>query len=710
MGDVLHNRSLGAVVAFGFASLLVMMAALIALAIREFNVAHEQRRELAQVLTVADAADRLSLAVARADGALRDYILTHSGAGPQAARAFREAARQAASELQREPPIDPMSQVLARQVVEAAAQWDRQAVAAEGFAARLRPDSAFTFQRQYLGSAVAAVYAGVEQLQERLAGRVIQIRRQLTRRGDRLTQSLVVGFGLAGVVGILLAVYFVRLVTEPVARLVALADAVRAGDYGMARRLGAPAPAGEPPAGGNEIASLTGTLVQMATTLEEREERLRSHAAQLAAANQVLESLQSLADARLSDLTPPMLLEQLLPRLAAGVGAGAGAVFLRSADAARLEIGATWNMPLNDWEEAPDATSSFAAAVGAAGRLVLVPDLRQAEEWQQPFLMRRPVGAFAALPLRLGQQVIGVAHVEFREPRTFGPPETHLLQVFGERVERAMERTRALEEMAAFQQQLERQVEQQQAQLLRAERWASIGLVGGSIAHELRNPLGVISNSIYFLRRRAEPSDPKLQRHLDIIQMEVKQATRIINNLVDFSSGIEPISTRLDLNELVRSALDAVSPPPEVTVELDLEERLPLVLADESQLLQVFEHLIRNALQAMEDRGRLRIHTHAVDNRVRVVVQDTGPGIPSEDQQRVFEPLVSSRTKGLGLGLTLSQKIVEAHGGALRLESEPDHGATLTVELTMTERAPSAATSLDADRLANAGAVHRPAS
>jgi len=113
-----------------------------------------------------------------------------------------------------------------------------------------------------------------------------------------------------------------------------------------------------------------------------------------------------------------------------------------------------------------------------------------------------------------------------------------------------------------------------------------------------------------------------------------------------------------------------------------------MVVGDESQLLQVFAHLIRNAVQAMEGRGELTIATGASDASVWVRVQDTGPGVPLEDQARIFEPLVTTRAKGMGLGLSLARKILEAHGGEIRLASEPGSGATFTVELPISDHVP----------------------
>src|SRR5262249_23521408 len=159
------------------------------------------------------------------------------------------------------------------------------------------------------------------------------------------------------------------------------------------------------------------------------------------------------------------------------------------------------------------------------------------------------------------------------------------------------------------------------------------------------------SNSVYFLQHRTTQADERVRRHLEIISMEVAQSKRIINDLVDFSTAIEPMTARLSLNALIEMALEAVRVPPQIAVELELATPMPSVLGDESQLLQVFEHLVRNAVQAMEEGGRLRITTGASETRVWAVVSDTGPGIPHPDQQRIFEPLVSTKTKGMGLGL-----------------------------------------------------------
>jgi signal transduction histidine kinase len=307
------------------------------------------------------------------------------------------------------------------------------------------------------------------------------------------------------------------------------------------------------------------------------------------------------------------------------------------------------------------------------------------------------VGACLAVAIQLGDHGVGMACVGFSQSQSFDPAAVTLMQVFAERVARAIERSQAVEERESKRRELERQVAHQQDQLVRSERLAAIGLVGGSIAHELRNPLGVISNAVYFLRRRADPLEGKMRRHLEIIEREVQHSLRIIKGLVDYSAGIEPESRRLDMNRLIRTALEYTAVPETITVDLELDDRLPTVVGDESQLLQVLEHLIRNAVQAMEEQGTLTITSGASEVAVWTTVRDTGPGVAPADQMRIFEPLVTTRAKGMGLGLSLGRKIAEAHGGEIRLSSQPGSGAAFTVELPITDHLPGPSMRAQAD-------------
>jgi signal transduction histidine kinase/HAMP domain-containing protein len=689
---VLRDRSLGMTVALGFASLLVMMAALIALAIIEVDVTERQRQTLAGELLMAETANELAISVARADASLRSFILTRSPSELQAARNFREEARQRVTELLSYSTSDEEIQPRAQQLIIAANLFQYQASTTEAYALSPRPDVALAFEQQRLSRTVEGAQSAAQLLSRRLTDRATAVRRQLAHRGDRLTRNLVIGFGLAGLIGILLGVHFVRLITEPVGRLVAAARALQAGDYSLARRLGGQdgshiegLECAEQPAA-NEISTLARAFTGMATALEEREQQLRAQAAHLESTNLQLVALQSVTDAALSDLGLESLLEQLLERIVAGLGGSAGAIFLAAPESGRLQPRAVLSIP-EEWTrgELLSLASQFAQAVAVSDRGLEVPDLGSEPAHAYPYLARRGVSAVLALPLRQHGQVVGIAHVDFLEAHPFCPSQRQLVHVFAERLERAIERARSLAALESWGHELERRVEDQQQRLLLSERLAAIGLVGGNIAHELRNPLGVISNSVYFLRRRGTSFDEKTCRHLEIMEAEVAHATRIITNLVDFSNAIEPVTTRLNLNTIIQAALQRAHLPAEIDLVLELDPNLPDVAGDESQLAQVMDHLIRNAVQAMNGMGRLRFGTVADQGWVRVAVQDSGPGVPAADESRIFEPLFTTRVKGMGLGLALARKIVRAHGGEVLLSSEPGHGACFTIELPVTD-------------------------
>jgi two-component system sensor histidine kinase HydH len=684
---VLREQSLGTTLALGFACLLAIMAGVIAYSIHEVNATQLQRRlVMREVVPGVDAANQTALSAVRFEAALQAFLNSRAPDDLQEAHRSRERIGLALMDLQRLQPSDKEDQYLAAQLRSSALELQTQAQNAETYATGAAADVAAAYLYRYVRVTVASTVGASERLRDRLNHRSAEIRDQIVRREEHLTHSLILAFGLAGIVGVLLAVSCVRLVTEPVGRLSLAARAVEKGDYSLALGLGELMAGVRGTASQNELTVLSRAFAHMAGALEERESRLQSQTDRLLAANTQLTALQSLTDVALSGLPLNSLVEQLLQRVIAGVRGQAGAVFLTETSTGRLKLQAMLREePTEGSDEHLGGGADLAARVAAEGKLVVCGEAKQHPD-APPSLVSRGVGAFLAVPIRVRDQVVGAAHVEFVEPQTFTPSAVNLMQVFEERLERALERTRALEELETWGHELERQIALKKDQLLRSERLASIGMLGGSIAHELRNPLGVISNAVYFLKTRFSGSDEKTQRHLEIIEREVEHSVSIIDSLVDFSTGIEPATTRLDLNQIIRTTLEFAPVPQSVTVELALEPDLPGVIGDESQLLQVVEHLVRNAVQAMEGKGHLRIATGSRPDRVWAAIQDSGPGVPAEEQSRIFEPLVTTRAKGIGLGLTMVRKILEAHEGEIRLVSEPGQGACFVVELPLTER------------------------
>jgi signal transduction histidine kinase len=226
-----------------------------------------------------------------------------------------------------------------------------------------------------------------------------------------------------------------------------------------------------------------------------------------------------------------------------------------------------------------------------------------------------------------------------------------------------------------------------QEQLLKSERLASIGQLAASMAHELRNPLGVIKNVSYYLSTALGKSDEKIKKHLGILDQELTTSNKIITDLLDFSSGKVPALQRVDIKRVLKDSLSHVDVPKEIEVADKYVGSLPKIMADPNQLRSVFLNVFTNALQAMPDGGTLSIKTGKTGDTVSIIFSDTGIGIPEKDLPQVFEPLFSTKSKGIGLGLALSKQIVELHGGSIEVSSKVGKGTAFTVNLPINQGA-----------------------
>ena len=252
---------------------------------------------------------------------------------------------------------------------------------------------------------------------------------------------------------------------------------------------------------------------------------------------------------------------------------------------------------------------------------------------------------------------------------------------------RSLERT--LKELRALNLELNQRVEERtqelreaQQELIRKERLAVLGQLSGGVAHELRTPLGAISNAAYFLNMALEEPEPEVKEALEILEKEVVTSDKIISSLLDIARAKPPTLRKVDLNDVLQGTLYRITVPENVEVATQLDQALPFVPADPNQLSQVFTNLIINGIQAMSEGGRLVVKTEALSPEwVTVSFADTGVGIPKENMGRLFEPLFTTKTKGIGLGLALVKALVEGHRGTIEVESEAGKGSTFTVML-----------------------------
>ncbi len=219
--------------------------------------------------------------------------------------------------------------------------------------------------------------------------------------------------------------------------------------------------------------------------------------------------------------------------------------------------------------------------------------------------------------------------------------------------------------------------------LLRSEKLAVVGQLASSVAHELRNPLSVMKNAVYYLNMLGTGKDnPDIKENLAIISDEIEGSDKVIRDLLEFSHIKKPALNPEDINLIIRETLNRVKVPANIKLVTELGENLPRIQADALQIRQVFYNLVYNAIQAMEKGGTLTISSCVMnDVYIAVTIKDTGCGIPAENLQKIFDPLFSTKTKGTGLGLSVVASLVEGHGGRIEMNSEVGKGSAFTVNL-----------------------------
>jgi signal transduction histidine kinase len=214
-----------------------------------------------------------------------------------------------------------------------------------------------------------------------------------------------------------------------------------------------------------------------------------------------------------------------------------------------------------------------------------------------------------------------------------------------------------------------------------AERLATIGKVAGGVAHELRNPLNVVKTSVYYLVNAKNAPPEKIKTHLERIERQVGVADRVITALNDFARLPVPELQPVDVEAILRDILELTTLPGNITVEWLLVSPPPQVLGDRAQLHIVFSNLIRNARDAMPEGGSLGLIATAMGESVEITVRDSGIGISPDNLSRIFEPLYSTKAKGIGLGLSIAHEILGRHHGTLTVKSEPGAGSSFTARL-----------------------------
>jgi signal transduction histidine kinase len=229
-----------------------------------------------------------------------------------------------------------------------------------------------------------------------------------------------------------------------------------------------------------------------------------------------------------------------------------------------------------------------------------------------------------------------------------------------------------------------------QEHMVRSQELAVVGKLARGVGHELRNPLGAMKNAAYFLNMALEEHQQEVKDALEILNKNVAKCETIIKSLHVFANPKPPALRKMNIKDVIQKALLHTSIPENIKVVRELNRSLPILLSDSEQLFQAFGNIILNAIQSMPEGGELTITAeewHSNDairspkSEIRIHISDTGMGIPRENLGKVFQPLFTTKAKGIGLGLALAKSMVEGHGGNIEVRSEVGKGSTFTVRL-----------------------------
>jgi signal transduction histidine kinase/sensor domain CHASE-containing protein/ActR/RegA family two-component response regulator len=322
--------------------------------------------------------------------------------------------------------------------------------------------------------------------------------------------------------------------------------------------------------------------------------------------------------------------------------------------------------------------------------------------WWQSHELR----SFLGVPILDGNSLVAVLSLNGRQPFRFGPDNQPLLESFVAQAASALRNARLFAEIQertahlarlntelhteiAERKQAVEQLQRQQETLFQSEKLAAMGSLLASVAHELNNPLSVVTMQADLLRD--ETPDQAGAERVRLISQSAERCVRIVQNFLALARQTPPQRTGVEFNTVVQEAIEILTyalQVDDIAIELHLETNLPVLWADPHQLQQVVVNLVTNAHQALREASQprqLTITTGSDLSRTHLYLEvaDLGPGIPHELQGRIFEPFFTTKPPGVGtgLGLPFCRGIIEGHGGSIRVDSQPGQGARFVVEL-----------------------------
>ena len=226
--------------------------------------------------------------------------------------------------------------------------------------------------------------------------------------------------------------------------------------------------------------------------------------------------------------------------------------------------------------------------------------------------------------------------------------------------------------------------------LRRSERMVVIGETAAMVGHDLRNPLQTMLTRLYLVKKGMNGSSQSrnevatklnLEKTLGEFERLIQYMNKIVSDLQDYARPLAPTLVETNLEHLVDNALSTITIPEIVRISVNVDPSVQSILLDSTLMTRVLTNLIMNAIQAMPNGGQVTITVSKTDENALISIRDTGGGISSENLKKIFTPLYTTKSKGMGLGLAVTERIVKAHGGTITVDSQVDSGTTFTVKI-----------------------------
>jgi signal transduction histidine kinase len=395
----------------------------------------------------------------------------------------------------------------------------------------------------------------------------------------------------------------------------------------------------------------------------------------------------------ISSIKLDKLLDTILDSLLRIIGAKRGSLLLLDEETGEMRIKAARGLG----EEIQKKTvlklgQGISGKVAETGKPVLVKNIEKDPRFRRKSELQYESKSFLSFPLLCAPlgvrgRIKGVINISDKAgKKEFEERDLELVSILGSQAAIAIENASLygeLEEKISTLEKMNRELKETQEQLIRSAKLASMGELAAGVAHEIDNPLSVISGNIQLLLNKIEKGDSS-REELGIIQRASERCGKIVESLLEYSRISQYKVEPLNVNELIEETLSLVeyqTSLQNIDIKKHLDPQLPQVKADADRIRQVFLNLLLNAKDAMSQGGELTLTTKKEGKFVEIEFKDTGCGIPEEDIPKLFNPFFSTKEKGTGLGLSVSQRIMENHRGDIRVRGKLGEGSVFTVVL-----------------------------